>query len=185
MTFSSRLNLENTQKSFSFSNTVIVLPSARRSPPALHIPDDSEDSGDVPASISRSRWLYLLELASRLSAVRCSLLDQEGVCRVLSEDTEESDSSCGSQPTVCEGSFTLSSRPGEHKHRQSLMFLHKVSHTVYTACVSELTCDQAAVDWRLHLLNSTELMLFSHHLHDAQPDASHWRLRCSRRRQEA
>lgn len=79
----------------------------------VYIPD-SEDSGDVPAPISslslQMRQPDLPELVD-CSAVRCPLLHQEGVCRVVSED---SGSSCGSR--VCEGTITLSSRPAEKKH---------------------------------------------------------------------
>lgn len=47
--------------------------------------------------------------------------------------------------------------------------------------VSYSTCDLADVGWSLHLLNGTELVLFSHQLHDSRPDAGHRGLRRSRR----
>ena len=105
--------------------------SSHSSSVSLYIPD-SEDSGDVPAPVSslslHMRWLDLLELVPEpvgLSAAWCSLLDTEGVCKVLSEATDNSDSSCRTQSAACVSTFTPSSGPVEEKHQQSnqLIFL--------------------------------------------------------------
>lgn len=98
--------------------------SSHHSSPAIYIPD-SEDSGDVPAPIScLSLQMTLLDLPELVpepvdrSAVRCPLLDQEGVCWDVSEATDDSESSCRSPSTVCGGTLTLSSGPEDRTHQQ-------------------------------------------------------------------
>lgn len=148
-----------------------------------YIPD-SEDSGDVPAPVSslslHMRWLFVPEPVG-FSAVCCPLLHTEGVCKVTSEAKHDSDSPCGFQSTA-------SSRPGDEKCGQSQSTdapRFSLRHVMKSVSGVELTCELAGVDWGLHLLNSAELMLFSHHLHDARPDTRHRGFCCSRGREES
>ncbi|TNN77798.1 hypothetical protein EYF80_012096 [Liparis tanakae] len=63
------------------------------------VPEDSEDVSAPISSLSlQRRWLDLPELVPEPVDVRCTPLDQEGVCSVRSDDIDDSESSCRSQP---------------------------------------------------------------------------------------
>lgn len=89
-----------------------------------------EDSGDAPASVSSSLSLQRLDLPElvpelvNLSEISCPLLNSEGVCRVLSEAIDESDSSCWSQRAMCEGTVTPLSGPTVKKQiNKSVLYM--------------------------------------------------------------